>query len=171
VDNQALREVLLQRDDLQAVLDVWEHEPSVDLALAELCVIATPHIAGYSLDGRQRGTEQIYQAFCAWQGVPPALCLADMLPSPWLAGVHLHPSSAPAWALAMVCRGVYDPRGDDAQFRRSLHTDETAQRLAFDALRKHYPPRREIDALQVHIDGDAPLLKQQMRALGTLVIG
>ena len=62
VDNAALRQVLLQREDLQAVLDVWEGEPEVDVALAELCVLATPHIAGYSLDGRQRGTAQIYQA-------------------------------------------------------------------------------------------------------------
>ncbi|MCE6984782.1 4-phosphoerythronate dehydrogenase, partial [Pseudomonas frederiksbergensis] len=55
VDNQALRQLLRERDDIQAVLDVWEGEPQVDLALADLCVIATPHIAGYSLDGKQRG--------------------------------------------------------------------------------------------------------------------
>ncbi len=63
IDNAALRQVLLQREDLQAVLDVWEAEPEVDVALVELCVLATPHIAGYSLDGKQRGTAQIYQAF------------------------------------------------------------------------------------------------------------
>ncbi len=68
VDNNALREVLLQREDLQAVLDVWEGEPEVDVALAELCVLATPHSAGYSLDGKQRGTAQIYQAYCEFLG-------------------------------------------------------------------------------------------------------
>ncbi|HJE29812.1 MAG TPA: 4-phosphoerythronate dehydrogenase PdxB, partial [Pseudomonas nitrititolerans] len=46
VDNAALREQLAQRPDIQAVLDVWEGEPQVDVALAELCWIATPHIAG-----------------------------------------------------------------------------------------------------------------------------
>jgi len=166
VDNQALRQLLSERDDVQAVLDVWEHEPSVDLALADLCVLATPHIAGYSLDGRQRGTEQIYQAFCAWQGQAPSLRLADLLPNAWLAGLELHADSDPAWALAMVCRAVYDPRRDDADFRRSLDDDDGVQRAAFDALRKHYPPRREIDALKVRIEGDAPLLRQQMHALG-----
>ena len=166
VDNQALRQLLSERDDVQAVLDVWEHEPSVDLALADLCVLATPHIAGYSLDGRQRGTEQIYQAFCAWQGQAPSLRLADLLPNAWLAGLELHADSDPAWALAMVCRAVYDPRRDDADFRRSLDDDDGVQRAAFDALRKHYPPRREIDALKVRIAGEAALLRQQMHALG-----
>jgi erythronate-4-phosphate dehydrogenase len=166
VDNQALRQLLSERDDVQAVLDVWEHEPSVDLALADLCVLATPHIAGYSLDGRQRGTEQIYQAFRAWQGQAPSLRLADLLPNAWLAGLQLHADSDPAWALAMVCRAVYDPRRDDADFRRSLDDDDAVQRAAFDALRKHYPPRREIDALKVRIEGEAPLLRQQMHALG-----
>lgn len=170
VDNQALRQLLSERDDVQAVLDVWEHEPSVDLALADLCVLATPHIAGYSLDGRQRGTEQIYQAFCAWQGQAPSLRLADLLPNAWLAGLELHADSDPAWALAMVCRAVYDPRRDDADFRRSLDDDDAVQRAAFDALRKHYPPRREIDALKVRIAGEAPLLRQQMHALGIQLI-
>lgn len=166
VDNLALRELLVRRDDVQAVLDVWEHEPGVDLALADLCVLATPHIAGYSLDGRQRGTEQIYRAFCAWQGRAPERRLVDLLPQPWLSGLTLAANSDPAWALAMVCRAVYDPRRDDAEFRRSLTTDEGRQRAAFDALRKHYPPRREIDGLQVSLAGDAPLLRQQLHALG-----
>lgn len=82
VDNQALREVLLEREDLQAVLDVWEGEPSVDIALAELCVIATPHIAGYSLDGKQRGTAQIYQALCQFLGQPASVSLDQLLPAP-----------------------------------------------------------------------------------------
>lgn len=166
VDNLALRALLSERDDVQAVLDVWEHEPSVDLALADLCVLATPHIAGYSLDGRQRGTEQIYQAFCAWQAQPTARRLADFLPNAWLAGLELHADSDPAWALAMVCRAVYDPRRDDADFRRSLDEDDGVQRAAFDALRKHYPPRREIDALKVRIEGEGSLLRQQLHALG-----
>jgi erythronate-4-phosphate dehydrogenase len=166
IDNLALRDLLTRRDDVQAVLDVWEHEPSVDWALADLCVLATPHIAGYSLDGRQRGTEQIYQAFCAWLGQPATLSLADLLPASWLAGLELHGSADPAWALAMVCRAVYDPRRDDADFRRSLDEDDGAQRANFDALRKHYPPRREIDGLKVRIEGEGALLRQQMHALG-----
>lgn len=168
VNNVALREVLLEREDLQAVLDVWEQEPLVDVALAELCVIGTPHIAGYSLDGRQRGTAQIYQALCAHLGQSPSISLDDLLPKPWLAHVTLDAATDPAWALNMLCRGVYDPRRDDADFRRSLVADSASQRLAFDTLRKHYPPRREIDSLNVRIDGDSDVLRKMVVALGAV---
>ncbi|ROM90981.1 4-phosphoerythronate dehydrogenase PdxB [Pseudomonas brassicacearum] len=170
VDNTALREVLLAREDLQAVLDVWEGEPSVDIGLAELCVIATPHIAGYSLDGKQRGTAQIYQAFCQFLGQPAQVSLDQLLPAPWLAQVHLNASCDPAWALAMVCRGVYDPRRDDADFRRSLVVSGAEQRTAFDLLRKHYPERREIDGLKVRIEGESPALRQMVAALGAVAV-
>ena len=171
VDNTALREVLLEREDLQAVLDVWEKEPLVDVELAELCVIGTPHIAGYSLDGRQRGTAQIYQALCAFLDQPATIALEDLLPKPWLAQVALDAATDPAWALNMLCRGVYDPRRDDADFRRSLVGDSSSQRLAFDALRKHYPPRREIEGLRVSINGQSALLRQIIQALGAVSVG
>jgi len=165
VDNAALRQVLLEREDLQAVLDVWEGEPEVDVALAELCVLATPHIAGYSLDGRQRGTAQIYQAYCEFLGQAAQISLNDLLPAPWLSQVTLSANSDPAWSLAMLCRGVYDPRRDDADFRRSLVGNVSEQRAAFDSLRKHYPLRREIDGLQVRIEGDSPELQKIVAAL------
>ncbi|MDQ0127106.1 erythronate-4-phosphate dehydrogenase [Pseudomonas lini] len=170
VDNAALRQVLLQREDLQAVLDVWEGEPEVDVALAELCVLATPHIAGYSLDGKQRGTAQIYQAYCQFLGQPEQVSLSDLLPAPWLSQVTLSAQSDPAWALAMVCRAVYDPRRDDADFRRSLVGNVSEQRAAFDALRKHYPLRREIDGLQVRIEGDSAELQKMVVALGAVAV-
>ncbi|WP_449103534.1 4-phosphoerythronate dehydrogenase PdxB [Pseudomonas veronii] len=166
VDNAALRDVLLSREDLQAVLDVWEGEPEVDVDLADLCVLATPHIAGYSLDGKQRGTAQIYQAFCTHLGQAPAIELSDLLPPPWLAEVHLNASTDPAWALATLCRSVYDPRRDDADFRRSLVGTVDEQRKAFDLLRKHYPERREIDGLKVRIHGQSALLSGIVEALG-----
>jgi erythronate-4-phosphate dehydrogenase len=170
VDNAALREVLLEREDLQAVLDVWEKEPEVDVALAELCVLATPHIAGYSLDGKQRGTAQIYQAYCAFIGQPADIQLSDLLPAAWLSEVSLHGDSDSAWALAMLCRGVYDPRRDDADFRRSLVGNVAEQRAAFDVLRKQYPVRREIEGLKVRIEGDAPALRQIVEALGAVAV-
>lgn len=170
IDNAALRQVLLEREDLQAVLDVWEGEPEVDVALAELCVLATPHIAGYSLDGRQRGTAQIYQALCEFLGQPEQVSLNDLLPAPWLSTVTLNAGSDPAWALAMLCRGVYDPRRDDANFRRSLVGNVSEQRAAFDALRKHYPLRREIDGLNVRIEGDSPALQRIVAALGASAV-
>ncbi|NWD76992.1 4-phosphoerythronate dehydrogenase PdxB [Pseudomonas gingeri] len=170
VENAALREVLLAREDLQAVLDVWEAEPQVDVDLAELCVLGSPHIAGYSLDGKQRGTAQIYQAFCAFLDQAPTVGLDALLPKPWLAQVTLNAGSDPAWAMAMICRGVYDPRRDDADFRRSLTGSVAEQKAAFDLLRKHYPERREIEGLPVKINGDDPVLRKLVLALGAVLL-
>lgn len=166
IDNAALKAHLLGGADLEVVLDVWEGEPLADPQLAALCLLATPHIAGYSLDGKLRGTEQIYRAFCAWQGVAPTVSLAQLLPPTWLSELSLHEQADPAWALATVCRAVYDPRGDDAAFRRSLQGDAEARRAGFDALRKHYPPRRELPGLAVRLPAAAQPLRSQLAALG-----
>ncbi|EJO95448.1 erythronate-4-phosphate dehydrogenase [Ectopseudomonas mendocina DLHK] len=170
VDNAALRTLLPQRPGLKAVLDVWEGEPQADVELAALCQLATPHIAGYSLDGKLRGTAQIYQACCRVLGVAEQVSLADLLPAPWLSEMSIDGSADPAWVLASLCRAVYDPRRDDADFRRSLVGDADARRGAFDRLRKHYPMRREIDGLRVRIQGDAPQLAALVRALGAKLL-
>ncbi|TLP56696.1 MULTISPECIES: 4-phosphoerythronate dehydrogenase PdxB [Pseudomonas] len=168
VDNLALRTLLLAREDVHAVLDVWEHEPQVDLQLADLCTLATPHIAGYSLDGKQRGTAQIYQALCRVLGRPEQVQLADLLPAQALAQIELHADADPAWVLATVCRAVYDPRRDDADFRRSLSENPAEQKAAFDLLRKHYPVRREIEGLAVRLRGESAQLAQVLSALGAV---
>ncbi|UCO96589.1 4-phosphoerythronate dehydrogenase PdxB [Metapseudomonas lalkuanensis] len=170
VDNQALRAVLERRSDLRAVLDVWEGEPQADVALAQLCRIATPHIAGYSLDGKLRGTAQVYQAWCRFSGQAESVRLDELLPAPWLDELTLDAGTDPNWALATLCRAVYDPRRDDADFRRSLAGDEGQRRAAFDVLRKHYPVRREIDGLRVRLKGDAPSLAGVVRALGAELV-
>lgn len=166
IDNAALKAHLLSGADLEVVLDVWEGEPQADPDLAALCLLATPHIAGYSLDGKLRGTEQIYRAFCAWQGLAPTVDLDALLPPAWLAELSLHEQADPAWALAAVCRAVYDPRSDDAAFRRSLVGDGAARRAGFDALRKHYPPRRELPGLTVRVPAGAQDLRRPLAALG-----
>jgi erythronate-4-phosphate dehydrogenase len=170
VDNGALYQLLLQRVDVQVVLDVWEGEPLVDVPLAGLCQIATPHIAGYSLDGKLRGTAQIYQAFCAWQHQAATIALDSLLPKPWLAGLELDAQCSPVWALATLCRAVYDPRRDDADFRRSLVGEPAARRAAFDALRKHYPHRRETDGLQVRVSEPGQGLREVVQALGASLL-
>ncbi|MBB1519728.1 4-phosphoerythronate dehydrogenase PdxB [Aquipseudomonas guryensis] len=166
VDNQALLGHLRAGANLQVALDVWEGEPQADPELAALCQIATPHIAGYSLDGKLRGTAQIYQAYCAASGLAEQVQLSDLLPPAWLNEMSLHADATPEWALATLCRAVYDPRRDDADFRRSLVGNAEQRKAAFDGLRKHYPYRREIDGLRVRLHDEAPALRQLVGALG-----
>lgn len=164
VDNQALKTFLTQRPDVRAVLDVWEGEPQVDADLAQLCDIATAHIAGYSLDGKIRGTAQIYQAFCEHFALSDQAAIA--CPAQTLQGVQLAGHSAVPEAMRLLCRAVYDPRGDDAAFRLSLQGDAQARRAAFDRLRKEYPVRREIPDLQVQVSQPSAALQQLLSALG-----
>ncbi|WP_028239417.1 4-phosphoerythronate dehydrogenase PdxB [Stutzerimonas azotifigens] len=172
VDNAALRELLLRRPDVQAVLDVWEGEPQADAELAELCRIATPHIAGYSLEGKLRGTAQIYQALCRAQGLAPQVELAGLMPAAPLRRLGFGPTVTPARLLETLCRAVYDPRRDDADFRRSLLGDEQARREGFDRLRKGYPVRREIDGLEVELPAGADAgCARVVRALGAQLVG
>ncbi len=62
VDNKALYQAIFQRK-IKAVLDVWESEPDLSLELRDLCEISTPHIAGYSQDGKVMGTKMLLRAF------------------------------------------------------------------------------------------------------------
>ena len=54
----------IQRTQRKVVLDVFEHEPVISEELIDMLALATPHIAGYSLEGKARGTQMIYEAFC-----------------------------------------------------------------------------------------------------------
>ena len=170
VDNPALRQRLENGADLHVVLDVWEGEPQVDVPLANLCQIATPHIAGYSLDGKLRGTAQIYQAFCTSMGLTPTVSLESLMPAPALREVRLGCDADPAWALAMLCRAVYDPRRDDADFRRSLLGEPAQRSAAFDRLRKNYPLRREIDGLTVSLENETAALRDMLDAIGVRLL-
>ncbi|SDU06721.1 4-phosphoerythronate dehydrogenase [Pseudomonas pohangensis] len=170
VDNLALRQQLENGADLQVVLDVWEGEPQVDVALAGLCQIATPHIAGYSLDGKLRGTAQIYQAFCACMNQPATVQLEQLMPAPAQIELPLDKAVEPGSVLPLLCRAVYDPQRDDADFRRTLQGTPAQRGAAFDRLRKNYPVRREIEGLQVRLPGAPATLRSLVSALGARLI-
>jgi len=108
------------------VLDVWEGEPHILPALLDKATIATPHIAGYSFDGKVNGTVMIYQAACRHLGVTPSWRPKLTGPAqPVLAGDDLR----------AVVRQAYDIRADDAALRRDYRQ--------FDRLRAEYPVRWE----------------------------
>ena len=73
VDTLALKNALKARRIKAAVLDVWENEPYIDLDLLNLLTIATPHIAGYSADGKANGTAASVQAVAACLGTKVVL--------------------------------------------------------------------------------------------------
>lgn len=163
VDNQALLEALQSGQALNVVLDVWEAEPLVNRELAQRCYLATPHIAGYSLDGKLRGTWMLYQAIRQRFGFTDNVDLQSILPPARVSQVRLSGELEEQRLMQLV----YDIWRDDRAFRQSLDRDAGVQQKNFDLLRRHYPERREYGSLA--ISGADPQQRRQLRALGFAV--
>ncbi len=161
IDGAALLQVAGQRPDLTLVLDVWENEPAIDPALAPCVRIGSPHIAGYSLDGKIRGTYMLYQALCRHLGLPEAGPLQDYLPAASVPRVEAGPGLTPL----ELMRLLYDPYRDDRALRGTLGLPKAERGAAFDRLRKEYPVRREFDTLTVSGQME-PGLAEELAALG-----
>ena len=81
-DTRALEQVIVTGGLSAAVLDVWEGEPGVPLGLLSQAAIGTPHIAGYSFDGKVRGTKMIYESASRFFGIQPDWDPTELLPAP-----------------------------------------------------------------------------------------
>ncbi|MDM5089642.1 4-phosphoerythronate dehydrogenase [Aeromonas bestiarum] len=128
---------------LRLVMDVWEGEPEPLRALVPHTEIATPHIAGYSLEGKARGTWMLYQALCQQLGRAARQDLQSLLPAPEVRA--LTPGQPADQALIkQLVHLIYDVRRDDARFRNRIELPGS-----FDEQRKHYPERRELSSLHV----------------------
>lgn len=133
-----------QRPDIQLVLDVWEGEPGISADLAAQCALATPHIAGYSQDGKWRGLLQVARQLALYLGEELPVVTPPLAPAPC---IDLGGADTREALIRSLVLGVYDIREDDRQLRDSLKAEEPAR--TFDQLRKDYPPRREVTAAQL----------------------
>lgn len=146
IDNQALLATLEKGKALRVVLDVWEPEPDLSLALLDKVDIATPHIAGYTLEGKARGTTQVFEAYCDFIGQPQQVELSTLLPAPVVSTISVQ-GELTQTLLKQLMHLVYDVRRDDAPLR-----NVAGIKGEFDKLRKLYPVRREWSSLQVICD-------------------
>lgn len=162
VDNRALLRVLPRGKKLSVVLDVWEPEPALSLALLERVDIGTAHIAGYTLEGKARGTTQVFEAVSEFFGQPQQVTLDSLLPPASINQVSVRGELNEA-LLKLLMHLVYDVRRDDAPLRHCA-----GQEGGFDRLRKHYPERREWSSLSVQCDNESSAALLQ--ALGFSVL-
>lgn len=146
VDNQALLAVLQQGKKISVVLDVWEPEPDLNTDLLHLVDIGTPHIAGYTLEGKARGTTQVYEAYCQFLGKSAHVSLSSLLPKPDISELALN-GKLTQNQLKRLVHLVYDVRRDDAALRAVAGI-----KGEFDKLRKNYQERREWSSLSVICD-------------------
>lgn len=152
-----------------AVLDVWEAEPRPSAAMLGVVRLATPHIAGYSLDGKLAGTRMITVALAQFLGAPAPP--EETFRAPVAAPVVEVAASGRAAVRAAVER-VYDVRADDARMRALLAEAgpaPEARGAAFDRLRRDYPVRREFAGHEVRgvVDAEA---RDTLAALGFRVV-
>lgn len=143
VDNPELKRALLQKKIRGAALDVWEGEPEIDPELMGLLDFATPHIAGYSTDGKANGTAASVRTvaqFFGWRGAG----LESWYPVIPLPEHH----ELEVFSLADAVYASYDIRQDDAKLRSSPGT--------FEKQRGNYPLRREFQAFRIRNMPDLP---------------
>ncbi|WP_417597417.1 4-phosphoerythronate dehydrogenase PdxB [Oceanospirillum sp.] len=169
VDTVALKRRLQEKGDLVTVLDVWESEPDIDYELLELVDIGTPHIAGYSLDGKLGGTEMVYRAVCGYFGLPARKKLGQLIPEPPLRKLSFS-NQAHRWQATLTAiRACYDVRNDDMALRRAFSKARRQNQSlgqAFDELRRTYPVRREFDTLKVQLKTSQKKLGDRLEKFG-----
>lgn len=158
VDNTALKARLRKQDGFIAALDVFEFEPEVDMELLPLLAFATPHVAGYGLEGKARGTTMIFNSFCEFLNNDLRAHASELLPTAPVPELVLDRAWEEA-TLHNLTQLVYDVRKDDALFRR-----EISQPGAFDLMRKNYWDRREYSAVTLRGNAEANL--QPLAKLG-----
>lgn len=172
VDTAALK-AAMDSGRLQAVvLDVWEGEPEIDVELLRKVDLGTPHIAGYSLDGKITGLIMIYRAFCGYFRLPPRFDVQDFLPAPEVPRVEILVKDLLDEALlAQAAERVYSIRRDDRDLRRIVDQPAGARGRFFDSLRKNYPVRREFHGTTVVLDGHRESLVRKLQGLEFKVEG
>lgn len=125
----------IERINRQVVLDVFEHEPIVAESLLNNLAIATAHIAGYSLEGKLRGTQMIYDALCHKLNITPKQSMQNLLPDNLYLWSELknNPDRLSKF---------YDIKQDDKSLRKKV-ADGQVNGSDFDQLRRDYHLRRE----------------------------
>ncbi len=159
IDTEAFKKALVDDRLAGAVIDVWEKEPEIDIPLMHMAFLATPHIAGYSADGKANGTAMMVKALCDAFSLPV---------SNW------YPNEVPLPSEPLL---IIDSNGksDEEILRKAvLHTYNIAEddvKLRFDPsrferVREEYPVRREFPSFTVKLKGDPKKAGVILGALG-----
>ncbi|MFO8001047.1 MAG: 4-phosphoerythronate dehydrogenase [Marinilabilia sp.] len=159
VDTRVMKKGISSGIIERGILDVWENEPDISQELQERLMIGTPHIAGYSVDGKANGTSAAVRFISRQFG----LGLDDWFPArlPVFDDMTISPDDPEKplnHQLASVVLATYDVRDDSK--RLSDHPEH------FEELRGNYPVRREFPAWRVVVARPYEDLKQSLELLG-----
>lgn len=161
VVNSELNEIIFKKN-FTTVLDVWENEPNINLSLLEKVKYGTPHIAGYSYEGKVNGTVMVYNKLCEFLKEKPSW-------KPELQKVEnpiikLEEVSNIEEILNRIFSHVYNIGRDDKNLRKISEIEEDKRGKYFDNLRKTYLLRREFSNYSVQLNNNDDHLKKILKA-------
>ncbi len=151
IDNKALRKMISQKK-LKVALDVWENEPDVELSLLERVAIASPHVAGYSLEGKVNGTIMIFNALNNFLGTKHHFDFT--LPEVNNNLLEYNQADLDINKLNELLKRIYDIDSDTNQMKKMLYFNREDRVKYFDEMRKNYPLRREFNNYRIKLKSD-----------------
>ena len=161
-DTGALKNAIRNGKVSDAVIDVWENEPDIDRELLEIAKLATPHIAGYSTDGKANGTSMCIRALSTFFGLGADEWYPEKLPEPECPLIKIDCSGKTAeQVLLEAINASYDISQDDLVLRNSPER--------FEKLRGEYPVRREFPAYSVKLKNDTADFGGIIKRLGFIL--
>jgi erythronate-4-phosphate dehydrogenase len=152
------------------VLDVWEGEPNIDVDLLDLTTLGTPHIAGYSFDGKLNATKMLQQAVGKFLNANLATVYAlDRSDAKEI--VLREEPQEPESLLRCVVRECYDIEQDDARLRQLRSVTPESRGAYFRSLRAKYPVRREFHNYRITSDSVTVEQAKLLHAIGFQIAG
>ncbi len=159
VDEKAALEGIRDGKLGEVILDVFENEPDIMQDLLEALTLATPHIAGYSLDGKANGTSMSVQAISRCFGLGMDNWFPASIPAPDTSEILIDASEGDLLKLLWeIYSQIYDVSSDDQRLRSAPET--------FESLRGNYPERREAAAYAVRLFQGYPEIREILEKLG-----
>lgn len=167
VDNGAMKKAVREGLMGNGVLDVWENEPNIDTELLDLLPLGTPHIAGYSINGKVNATRMIYKAFCEFFNLPQEWDSSAVIPVPEQPVVGLIESPENEEAIVSeIVRDIYKIQDDDASLRKIASIPQEQRGAYFKGLRGNYNFRHEFSDFTATVSSDKSSLAETLRAFG-----
>lgn len=159
VEGEALKSCLKRKQIAECVLDVWEREPKIDTELLGLVEIGTPHIAGYSADGKANGTAMSVQSLSRFFGLGLDDWFPAEVPAPASRAFELDCTGMSEQDIfANLIHRTYDILSDDARLRLSPAT--------FERQRGEYPLRREFSTYTVTLLNAQERVRKHVNTIG-----
>ena len=163
-DSAALKNALVTSVPGGAVIDVWEKEPDIDTGLLSKVSLATPHIAGYSTDGKANGTAVVVNSLCRFFNLPLDNWYPSNVPLPVYPVIVIDGSGRTREdVIREAVLHTYDIKSDDRAFRQDPS--------GFEKQRGNYPLRREFPSYSVIPANTSGNVRTALESLGFRISG